>query len=359
MRISEERLARYRELAGRDRAEVFERDTAALMARAAEQGADLLGWGFPSLGFFRAPLSNDLSSTDIACVGIPLDAGSPWSGGSRFGPKALREASQSPGLIYNSGSGVVPMELARVSDYGDLGLAGMSHAEAMAAITETFARFRDFGVVPLATGGEHTVTHAVLKGLIDLDHPVGLVHFDAHADTLSAGPGVEAGDSVADTNWLSWAVLDGLVDPDRTVQIGLRGALAGSMERIARDLGMRSITIEEFERLGVEAVVEEARRVVGTGPCYLTFDTDALGSPYMQGTNLSEPFGISDREARDLLRGLRGLDLVGADLLELTPANDLTGASSRLASGLAFEMLCLLAEAACERHGERRSTNWA
>jgi len=186
-----------------------------------------------------------------------------------------------------------------------------------------------------------------------------LIHLDAHADTAPINPEFLGGGAITDGNLFTWAVVEGLVDPERTIQIGLRGGGVGMTRRMSEDFGMRTVTMEEFEQIGVEAVVEEARRVVGEGACYLSFDTDALGSPYMQGTNLAEPFGITDREARTFLRGLRGLDLVGADLVETTPANDVTGASSNLAAGLAFEMLCLLAEARCERIGERRPTNWA
>lgn len=357
MRISEERITRYKELAGRGISELFHADLAALFARAEEQGAELMNVGFSGLGFFRAPLSKDLSTMDIACVGVPLDSGAPWRSGGRLGPMAVREWSQKLLQLHNPATGVTPLEFVRLGDYGDLDLP-LAHTAALEQIAETWAAFRNAAVVPFGIGGEHTINYAMVKGLVELDAPVGLIFVDAHTDTAPVNPEFLDGGDVTDGNLVTWSVIEGRVDPERTIQIGLRGGGLGVAGRMSEDLGMRVVPIEEFEQMGVQGVIEETRRVVGDGPTYLSFDTDAIGSSYMQGTQLAEPFGITDREARTYVRGLRGLNLVGADLVEVTPAHDITGASSNLAAALAFEILCVLAETTSERNGERRPTNW-
>jgi guanidinopropionase len=141
------------------------------------------------------------------------------------------------------------------------------------------------------------------------------------------------------------------------IQIGIRSVSSGSLG-LARELGITTITMEDFREMGAARVAQEVRRVVGGGPAYLTLDLDALGSPYMPGVTLPEPFGLSDLELRDMLHGLRGLDLVGADVVELCPHHDPGGQSAVLAAWLTFEILCLLCEARCARAGERRPTQW-
>jgi guanidinopropionase len=138
----------------------------------------------------------------------------------------------------------------------------------------------------------------------------------------------------------------------------IRSLSAGSLA-LARDLGITTITIDRFRELGTARVGDEIRRVVGGGPVYLSLDLDVLGSPFMPGVTLPEPFGLSDLDIRDILRGLYGIDLIGADVVELCPHHDPTGQSSVLAAWLAFEILCLICEARCARVGERRPTQWS
>jgi len=153
------------------------------------------------------------------------------------------------------------------------------------------------------------------------------------------------------------AVADGVVDPERTVQIGVRGRVLATDE-FSHAAGMRTVPATGFGERGPEAVAEIARDVVGDGPCYLTVDTDVFDPSAMPGTTLPEPFGLTGREVRGFLRGLRGLDVVGGDLVELKPNYDPTGTSGCLAAGIAFEELTLLAAARAERTGEERRTEW-
>jgi len=151
--------------------------------------------------------------------------------------------------------------------------------------------------------------------------------------------------------------VDGVIDPERTIQIGLRGRGIIRCD-FSYETGMRVVLVDEFQSKGVQAIVEEARKVVGDGPCYLTVDTDVFDCSEMPGTTLPEPFGLTGCEVRDFIRGLRGLNIVGADLMELSPTYDPTGKSACLASGIAFELLCLLAEARASRTGIENKTHW-
>ena len=347
-RIPDDRLERYRALAARDHAEP---DYAAAWSRMEDQGAAPFRWGFSGLGLLRAPLSQDLAAADIACLGIGLDIGSSWSSGQREGPKAIRDASNAVSH-HNPVTGVVPFELCRIVDHGDVDLSGLALGEALDRVAETVADCAAASVVPLALGGGHTLTHAVLRGLVDPEEPVGIVQLDAHHDVEE----LEEGEPT-DGNHLTMAICEGLVDPERMIQIGIRSMSTGTLS-LPRELGVTSLTIEDVRAMGIEDVVQEIRRVVGEGPTYLTLDLDALGSPYMPGVTLPEPFGLSDHDVRDLLQGLRGVDFVGADVVELCPHHDPSGQSSLLAAWLTFEVLCLLCEARVADVGERRPTQW-
>jgi len=248
----------------------------------------------------------------------------------------------------------IPYELASVADVGDVHLTGPHDvADCFADITEAFAAYREHAIAPLAVGGVHTLTHGILKGLT-AGEPVGLVHFDAHSDTSR---GTFQGSTMSDCSVFLNSVLDESIDPERTVQIGIRGALSVFWD-FAHEAGMRVIPMHEFFDLGVDGTLTEVRRVIGDGPFYLSIDLDGIDATYFPGTQLPEPFGLTSREVLQIIRGLRGMDMIGADLVELCPPHDPGGISANLGAALGFEVLCLLAEAHVARHGHKRVTHW-
>ena len=216
-------------------------------------------------------------------------------------------------------------------------------------------KIKDAGVIPLSIGGEHTMSYPILKA-IARDEPLGLIHIDAHGDTTGFLSDDDPGE-VHDGNCFSRAAIDGLIDPERTIQVGIRGSSSWCWE-FSEDSGMRVVYAEEIQERGVKAIVQEARELIGDGPCYLTIDVDALDPAYMPGTGVPEPFGLTPLEVRDFIRGLRGLDLHGADIAEICPARDSQEISATLGAALAFEMLCLLTEAQLTRTGNVRRTHW-
>jgi arginase family enzyme len=198
-------------------------------------------------------------------------------------------------------------------------------------------------VVPITAGGDHSITYPILKAF-GAAQPVGLVHIDAHIDTT---------DRIADSTLhhgapFKNATLDGVLDPKRTVQIAIRDP-AGEFEQFAYEAGMTVIDIDRFYDLGVEGVIAETRRVVGDGPTYITFDVDSLDPAYAPGTGTPVVGGITTYEAKKLLHGLRGLDIVGGDVVEVSPPFDSAGITALAGAQMMFEILCLAAEAFAKR----------
>lgn len=353
--IDPERLARYRELAERDYLGDPDETMIPYLDGEFDAGYNPTWYYFDALGMFGAPHRRDLDAVDLLCLGVPLDIGTPnQRTGSRLGPRELRKWSNNHGPA-NPAVGVNPFERCRIADWGDVAFRRNPYdlAATVADLADRYRAFREAGVVPFSVGGEHTITYPALKALGE-DRPLGLVHLDAHPDTRT---GSYHGAAVNDANVFTRAVADGVLDPERTVQIGIRGRVLAT-NQFSHETGMRTVPATEFGERGPEAVAEIAREVVGDGPCYLTVDTDVFDPSAMPGTTLPEPFGLTGREVRDFLRGLGGLDLVGADLVELSPNYDPTGASGCLAAGIAFEELTLLAAAHAERTGEERRTEW-
>lgn len=353
--IDPERLERYRELAEEDYLGEADESMVPYLESTFDDGFNPSWYYFDELGMFGAPHHKDLDAVDLLCVGVPLDIGTPnQRTGSRLGPRELRRWSNNQGPA-NVEVGVNPFELCRVADWGDVAFRRNPYdlAETVADLADRYRAFREAGVVPLSVGGEHTITYPILQALGE-DRPLGLVHLDAHSDTRTGG---YHGAPVNDANVFTQAVVDGVLDPERTIQVGIRGRVLATNE-FSHETGMRTVPATEFQERGAAAVADIAREVVGDGPCYLTVDTDVFDPAAMPGTTLPEPFGLTGREVRDFLRGIRGLDLVGADLVELSPNYDPTGQSGCLAAGIAFEELTLLAEARAERTGERHRTEW-
>jgi agmatinase len=356
VKISEERLAKYRALADRGLWEINDEEFRAFYARAAEEGVELVSNNFTTLGMYRAPHRKDLAGVDIALVGIPMDIGVPNPRpGTRLGPKEVRYWSLDRNLVHYL-TRVCPFDFCSIIDWGDVEFTSDAYnLEAnLETIHQVYSKFRAADVVPLTIGGEHTCTYGILKALSrNGEEPLAFIHLDAHGDT-SVGFG---GTRISDATFLQAATVDGFIDTENTIQIGLRGRGLPRCD-FSYDSGMRVVLADEVSEKGVPAVLKEIQSVIGDHPCYLSIDTDVFDCSVMPGTTLPEPFGLTGHQVREIILGSRGLDIVGSDLMELSPPYDPTGMSACLASGIAFEMLCLLAEARARRTDQKRKTHW-
>ena len=288
----------------------------------------------------RCPLSENPDEVDIALIGVPYDGGVSNRPGARHGPREIRNSSSLMRPIHHV-TRFNPFEACRVADMGDVRFSSMyDPASVVQEIESFFNAITDSGVVPLSAGGDHSITYPILKAL-GRNEPVGLIHVDAHTDTWGPHQGCKFHHGAP----FRLAVEDGVLDPLRTVQIGIRGTQTRTDGwDFSEQSGMRVIFMEEFTRMGVDAVIAEARRVVGDGPTYVSFDVDGLDPVYAPGTGTPEIGGITTIEAQALLRGLNGLNLVGGDVVEVSPPFDPTGNTALVAATLMFEILCLLAE---------------
>lgn len=292
--------------------------------------------------FMRAPLVQDLGRVDIGIVGIPYDGGLTCRTGARHGPREVRNESSMMRAI-NVVTDVRPFELARVADIGDVQFRNMfNQNEVVADIEKYYDAIAHAGVIPLGIGGDHSITYPILKALAKRhQQPIAIIHVDSHTDTWAE----YQGSKFHHGSPFRLATEERLIDPTKTVQIGIRGGQNVAEGLVySRDNGMRLITIEEFDDLGWKAVAEEARRIVGDCPVYLTFDIDGLDPVYAPGTGTPEPGGITMREAQRLLRELAGLNYIGGDMVEVSPPLDPSGITALNGATIAFEILCLLAQ---------------
>jgi guanidinopropionase len=301
--------------------------------------------------FMRLPYLSQLEGVDIGLIGVPWDGGTTNRAGARHGPRQIRDLSTMVRNVHHV-SGIKPFELCKCADLGDTPVNPIDLADSLQRIEDFFARVHGAGVVPLSAGGDHLVTLPIMRAIAK-DRPLGMVHFDAHTDTWDR----YFGDQIY-THGTPFrrAIEEGLLDPKRTVQIGIRGGLYGEADnQWGLEQGIRVITIEEFYELGLAAVIAEARRVVGEGPTYISFDVDGLDPVYAPGTGTPEIGGFSTFEAQQMLRGLGGLDLIGGDVVEVAPPFDPSGNTALVGATLMFEILCLLAEAVAGRPTETDS----
>ncbi len=280
----------------------------------------------------------DFGDLQVAMVGVPMDLGVTNRPGSRFGPRALRTIERiGP---YNHVLDCAPVQDLRVADIGDVSFQSryrleLSHDD----IERRISQIVDAGVVPLSVGGDHSITHPILKA-VGKNGPVGLIHIDAHCDTGGAFDQTKFHHGGPFRN----AVLDGVLDPTRTIQIGIRGS-AEYLWEFTYESGMTVIHAEEVPGLGIPAVIERAKKIVGDGPTYLSFDVDSLDPAFAPGTGTPEVGGLTPREALALLRGLVGLDLVAGDVVEVAPQYDPTTVTAQAAAQVLFEILCLMVRA--------------
>ncbi|WP_238179300.1 agmatinase [Methylobacterium dankookense] len=307
--------------------------------------------GLPS--FMRLPVRapEAAEGVEIGLVGIPFDGATTNRPGARLGPRAVREASTGTRMV-NHASGIAPYALAACADLGDVPVNPIDAAETCRRIEAFFADLRAADIVPLSVGGDHLVSYPVLRAL-GAGRPLGLVHIDAHSDT---DDGQYGGTRLTHGTPFRRAIEDGVLDPRRCVQIGIRGSLDAPDERDwACAQGVRVIAMEEATARGLPEVAAEARAIVGAGPTYLSFDIDVLDPAYAPGTGTPEIGGFTSREALYLVRALRGLDLVGADLVEVAPSLDPAGVTALAGGQIAFEILCLLADAVATRRAQAQA----
>jgi guanidinopropionase len=286
--------------------------------------------------FLGLPYAPSAAGLDIAAVGVPMDLGVSNRAGARFGPRAVRTIERI-GPYHPTLRGV-PGSRVRAADVGDVPFRSRySLEQSLEDIERYYLALKALGVRPLSVGGDHSITYPILKAL-GREAPLGLVHIDAHCDTM----GAYDGSKFHHGGPFRLAVLDGVLDPDRTIQIGIRGA-SNMFWEFSHTSGMTVIYMEDFLQMGVNAVIERARAVVGDQPIYVSVDVDGFDPAYAPGTGTPEAGGLEAREGLALLRGLAGLQIVGADVVEVAPQYDPTTNTSQLAAQVLFEEFALMA----------------
>ena len=289
--------------------------------------------------FMLLPHRRDAAGLDVALVGIPYDGGTSYRPGARHGPRHIRDQSS---MIrpWNPVLQVSPFERLRVADYGDVDVVPISIEGTFAAIEREVDALVGARVMPLCAGGDHSVTLPILRSLARRHGRLGLVHFDAHPDTWDE----YFGSKYFHGTTFRRAVEEELIDGRRVVQIGIRGPLYGADDfDFHREHGLEAIRIESVKEHGTGWVAERLRRLAG-GPVYCSFDIDAVDPAYAPATGTPEVGGLTSYEALSLVRSLQGLDLVGADVVEVSPPFDGPGQiTSLLAANLVFELLSLFA----------------
>ncbi len=295
--------------------------------------------------FMRAAQADDWTDIDIGLIGIPFDGGVTNRTGARHGPREIRNQS-SMMRRRNQSTGICPYDLCSVADLGDAWVQKPFHLESsLDEIAEFYAQVHRHGVVPVSAGGDHSVTLPIFRAIAK-DRPVGMVHFDAHCDT---------GDDYLGSKFhhgapFRRAVEEGLLDPKRTIQIGIRGSVNDlDIWKFSHDTGMRVVYMDELHESGCKAIMEEARAIVGDGPTYVSFDVDGLDPVFAPGTGTPEVGGFTTLEAQLMIRSLQGLNLVGGDVVEVAPPFDQTGNTALVGATMMFEILCVVADSVSRR----------
>ena len=289
----------------------------------------------------RRPLVSSPSGVDIALIGVPYDGATENRPGARHGPREIRNMSSFTRAIHHV-TRVNPYELCNIADLGDVPLSNpFDLQQCFADIAGFYRGVCAAGAVPLSVGGDHSITLPVLRA-VAAERPVGMIHIDAHTDTSDH----EFGHKYTHGTPFRRAMEEGLLDPRRTIQIGIRGAQNSEESwRGSEDAGIRVVYVEELASLGVAATLAEARRVAGQGPTYVSFDIDSLDPAFAPGTGTPEIGGLTPIQAQSLIRGLAGLNLIGGDVVEVSPPFDPTGNTALVGATILYEIACVLADA--------------
>ena len=300
-------------------------------------GADLQPFmGIPS--FMRLPVTRELNGVDVAILGVPFDSGTSYRAGTRFGPRKIREASL---MIWghNSTLNVTHLKKLKVVDYGDVSVIPTSIEHTMERISQTVSLILDSNVTVVTLGGDHSIALPLLRAHAKKFGPLSVVHIDAHIDTWEA-----EFEEVPFSHGTSFrhALKEGLIRTGEYLQIGIRGPVSHETDYAeARALGARTITIHEVMDKGVPEILKEVHRCL-RGPVYMTVDIDSADPAFAPGTGTPEVGGLTSYQLLQLVRGMQGLNLIGFDLVEVSPPFDHGEITSVLAANIAFEYLSLL-----------------
>lgn len=278
---------------------------------------------------------------DIGLIGVPWDGGTTNRPGPRHGPRQMRDQSSMIRRRHHA-LGICPFDLVNCADLGDSPVNPADVEDGLNRVETYFKQVVAASILPLSAGGDHLVSLPILRAVGQAE-PVGMIHFDAHTDLWD---GYFGGFKFTHGTPFRRAIEDGVLDPKRTMQIGIRGSMYDTDDRdFGARMGVRIMDIEEAVELGPEKVMAEARAIAGDKPTYVSFDIDCLDPAFAPGTGTPEIGGFTTREAQFLLRGLRGLNICGADVVEVSPPFDPSGYTALAGVTMMFELLCVMAEA--------------
>ncbi len=300
-------------------------------------GNDLARFSGPNT-FMRLPQAESLAALDVAVLGIPMDIGTSWRSGTRFGPKQIRSESA---MIrpYNMATYAAPFDSLQIADIGDLAINTFSLSESLKIIKESYDAILAQQVIPVAMGGDHSITLPILRAIANRRGPVALVHVDAHADVNDE----MFGEKETHGTVFRRAFEEGLIVPDKTFQIGIRGSgYAASDFTEAKGWGFRQFPAWELWQQNLTVIGSQIRKDIGEHPVYITYDIDSLDPSFAPGTGTPEIAGLTTPQALQLIQALRGLNVVGCDLVEVSPPYDPSGNTALTAANLLFELLCIL-----------------
>ncbi|MGJ8618389.1 MAG: agmatinase [Sulfitobacter sp.] len=300
-------------------------------------GNDLARFSGPNT-FMRLPSVNDLKGLDVAVLGVPMDIGTSWRSGTRFGPKQVR--SESAMLRpYNLATGAAPFDSLQVADIGDLAINAFSLSDSLRIIAESYDAILKYDVMPLAIGGDHSITLPILRAMAKRHGPMALVHVDAHADVNED----MFGERETHGTVFRRAHEEGLINPSKTYQIGLRGTGYSAEDfSEAAGWGFQQFPAHELWGRSLATLGAEIRRDIGDVPTYVTYDIDSLDPAYAPGTGTPEIGGLTTPQALELIRALKGVNIVGGDLVEVSPPYDTSGNTALTGANILYEMLCVL-----------------
>ncbi|UWQ23346.1 agmatinase [Leisingera aquaemixtae] len=300
-------------------------------------GNDLARFSGPNT-FMRLPQATSLDGLDVAVLGVPMDIGTSWRSGTRFGPKQIR-AESAMLRPYNMATGAAPFDSLNIADIGDLAINTFSLPDSLRIIQDSYEAILSGAVIPVAMGGDHSITLPILRAIAKKYGPVALVHVDAHADVNDE----MFGERETHGTVFRRAYEEGLIVPDKTYQIGIRGTgYAATDFSEAQSWGFQHFPAQELWNRPLHQMGAEIRRDIGNRPVYVSYDIDSLDPAYAPGTGTPEIGGLTTPQALELIRALKGVNIVGCDLVEVSPPYDPSGNTALVAANLLYELLCVL-----------------